>query len=97
MKGITGILRPNGEFISCDYGNHCVIAKNIPTKEEELCIYFSSSIKSIGTDKNSIIYFSNNITQEQLLWIIRNISKLDLNQYIIWINYVKGRHLWKIN
>lgn len=94
MSGVTGILRPNGEFIDCEYGNHCVIAITIPKEEDELCIYFSSSIKSLGDDNNSIIYFSDTVTKEQLLWIMKNIEKLDKKQYKKWVKYITDRRTY---
>ena len=93
MKGFTGILRPNGIFVSCDYGNHCTIAIDIPQEEEISCIYFSSSIKSMGNDNNSVIYFCEEVTKNQLLWIMENIDGLDDKQYEIWIDYIKKRSL----
>lgn len=94
MCGITGILRPTGEFISCKYGNHCVIAIDIPKEEDELCIYLSSSIESIGNDENSIIYFCDNVTKEQLIWIMKHIDELDNTQYNMWIKYITNRRIY---
>ena len=54
MVGITGILRPNGELVACDYGNHCTIAIDIPEEEGEECIYLSSS-KNEDNTYNSIL------------------------------------------
>lgn len=89
--GLTGVLRPTGEFLACSYGNHGVIAKNIPQEEEMDCIYFSSSSENNGTDNYSIIYFNTEITKDQLTWIINNISKLDKAQYKCWVNYIQKK------
>ena len=54
MKGLTGILRPNGEFLECDYSNHGLIAQDIPVEEEMECIYFSGS----DDGESSVLYFN---------------------------------------
>ena len=81
-KGITGILRPNGEFLMCSYGNHCVIATKIPKEEENDCIYFSSD------DNYSVIYFNENLTTKQFQWLVNNIDLLDDVQYKCWKSYI---------
>lgn len=86
-KGLTGILRPTGEFVSCDYGNHGVIAVTIPTEEELDCIYFSASYNS----KESILYLNENITKNQFKWFVEHINDLDENQYNIWKDYINKK------
>lgn len=94
MIGITGILRPNGIFVSCDYGSHCTIAVDIPKDEDDYCIYFSSSMKITGNAEKSIIYFCNEITINQLIWIIKNNNKFDKKQLNIWKKYIKDRIIY---
>ena len=81
--GVIGILRANGEFIECNYGNHGVIAKAIPNEESETAIYFNSS-KDL---QQSILYLNNTITIEQLMWFEKNIDKLDKIQLETWKSY----------
>ena len=85
-KGLTGILRPNGEFLKCSYGNHGVIAKKIPVEEEMTCIYFSGK----HNRTNSLLYLNDEITIAQLKWIMKNIDSLDENQYNIWKQYISN-------
>lgn len=85
-KGLTGILRPNGEFLKCDYGNHCFIAKTIPKEEEMDCIYFSSNVENI---KSSLLFFNKNPTKEQYLFIVKNLNNFDETQYCLWVDYVR--------
>ena len=96
-KGLTGILRPNGEFISCNYGNHGKITVNIPQEEEFLCIYFSGT-EDNNTNKEfkSMLYLNDYITPKQLSWIAKNIDKLDETQYKIWIEYIENSVLGKM-
>lgn len=86
-NGLTGILRPTGEFISCSYGNHGTIAVTIPTEEELDCIYFSAS----DNNKESILYLNENITKNQMKWFIGNLDNLDTNQYNIWKEYITNK------
>lgn len=84
-KGITGILRPNGEFLSCNYGNHGLIATTIPQEEEMSCIYFSSS------NIDSLLYLNDEITKEQLKWVIHHINEFDEEQCKIWKDYMHNK------
>ena len=99
MSGITGILRPNGEFVSCNYGNHCTIAIDIPEEEGEFCIYLSSSFdSSLNSYENSTIYFPTTVTKAQLLWLMKNIDTLDVKQYEVWIKYINEvNKTWEIS
>lgn len=98
MYGITGILRPNGKFVDCNYGNHCAIAIEIPEEEGEFCIYLSSSYESLNNYDNSTIYFSETVTKAQLKWLMMNIDKLDKKQYEIWLKYINEvDKRWKIS
>lgn len=90
-KGITGVLRPNGQLLECSYGNHGVIAENIPIEEEMDCIYLSSSVESDNTDEMSILYFNNEISKEQLKWFFDNINRLDKKQYLLWTQFIKDK------
>lgn len=87
-KGLTGILRPNGEFIECEYEKHYYVALKIPKEEELSCIYFSSNVYDI---KDSLLFFSEDITKEQLKWFITNLDKLDKTQYEKWIEYINSK------
>lgn len=87
MKGVTGILRPNGEFLSCDYSNHGIIASEIPIEEEMACIYFSGS----EDGENSILYFNETITIHQLEWFFKNIYMLDKSQYSLWVSFINNK------
>lgn len=89
-KGITGILRPNGELLSCNYGSHGVITKSIPIEEELECIYLSSGLE-LNNDELSLIYFNDNITREQLDWFFKNLNKLDDIQYLLWTSYINKK------
>lgn len=80
MIGLSGVLRPSGEFIPCSYGNHGEATKNIPEEEEELCIYISSGMETKNNDEPSIVYFVDNITPQQEQWLIFNLMKLDMIQ-----------------
>lgn len=90
-KGLTGVLRPNGVFLSCTYGNHGVIAENIPIEEEMDCIYLSSSMETNLNDEQSLLYFNDEITKEQLMWFFKNINNLDDKQYSLWISFIKNK------
>lgn len=85
-SGLTGILRPNGIFVECDYGNHCEIAEKIDKSEEMDCIYFSSNLYDI---KSSLLYLNEDITNKQLMFFIKNIKSLDETQYKLWVEYIK--------
>lgn len=82
-NGLTGILRPNGEFLECKCSEHYVIAKKIPKEEEEECIYLSSS------ENDSLIYFSKTVTKAQEEWIRNNMDKFDDKQFEILLDYFK--------
>lgn len=81
--GITGILRPTGEFLACNYRNHGVTAKRIPKNEEMKCVYFSSDVEENGSTI-SIVYFPDRLTILQLFWFIRNENQLDSTQLDLW-------------
>lgn len=85
INGLTGLLRPNGVFLECSYGNHCVIAETIPIEEEMNCIYFSSN----ENVESSLLFFCDNPTKKQYQFIIQNLDKLDTTQYNLWIKYIK--------
>lgn len=87
MKGLTGILRPNGEFLECDYSNHGLIAQDIPVEEEMECIYFSGS----DDGESSVLYFNKSITNQQLEWFMKNIYDLDKSQYNLWMSFIQGK------
>ena len=80
MKGLTGILRPNGVFVECSYGNHGLASSKIPQTEEEKCVYLSSSKETQKNDKASIVYFNETITQKQFAWFLMNFNELDKKQ-----------------
>lgn len=86
-NGLTGILRPTGEFIPCNYGNHGVISVTIPTEEELDCIYFSGSYNN----RESILYLNENLTNQQIKWFIENIDYLDETQYNVWKEYINKK------
>lgn len=86
--GLTGILTPIGEFIECSYGNHCEIAVSIPQEEEMKCIYFSSNLSDVNS---SLLFFNEDITNEQLRWLIFNHKKLDKKQRLEWKKYIKSK------
>ena len=78
--GVSGILRPNGVFIPCSYGNHGLAAGMIPEKETEFCIYLSSGIEAGLDESSSLIYFNEKITRQQLQWLFIHYFKLDKTQ-----------------
>ena len=88
--GISGILRPNGIFVSCSYGNHGMASSEIPEKESEYCIYLSSGMETKNSDKESIIYFTEKMTKEQKKWFLRNYFKLDKVQRKYLWSYIYG-------
>lgn len=80
MIGVTGVLRPNGEFISCSYGNHGEATKNIPPEEEEQCVYISSGMETKKSDQASVVYYPDEITPYQEQWLIIHFMQLDMVQ-----------------
>lgn len=86
--GISGILRPNGNFISCSYGNHGNAASEIPKNESEYCIYLSSGMETLNDENVSIIYFNDKISKKQLKWFFKNFFKLDKTQKKQFLKYL---------
>lgn len=86
--GISGILRPNGIFVSCSYKNHGEAAAKIPETEGEFCIYLSSGMETLCNEKISIIYFNEKIYKKQLYWLLRNFFKLDKLQRKQFLEYL---------
>ena len=86
-KGITGILRPNGTFVYCSYGKHCVISQSIPEEEGDLCAFFSSSMKADKNTRNSCVYLPTHLTRGQQRWIKSNYKYLDECQKCDLIQY----------
>ena len=82
-EGISGILRPNGEFIPCEYGKHHTIADCICKEEEFNCITFSSSMRVWGNDANSAIHWDKDIgiTKKQYNWLMEHKDEFDNMQY----------------
>ena len=87
IKGLSGILRPNGTFVPCDYNNHGEAAAEIPIEEQEYCIYLSS-----GETKNdeglSVIYYTEKPTRAQMLWLSNHYNELDLKQKYHYDEYI---------
>lgn len=88
MAGLSGILRPNGEFVPCSYKNHGEAASSIPMEESDDCIYISSGEETKHSDEASIIYFNDKLTSAQAKWFLKNFMKLDKKQREIVKNYV---------
>lgn len=88
--GISGILRPNGVFVPCSYGNHGEAASEIPKKEEEFCIYLSSGMETLNDETVSIIYFNKIIYKKQIYWFIKNYFKLDKTQRKQLLKYISN-------
>lgn len=82
-EGISGLLKGNGEFIECEYGNHYSILNSMEYTEREKCITFSSSIKIWNNDNNSAIGWNREIgiTKHQYNWIIKNKDTFDNMQF----------------
>lgn len=80
-KGLTGILRPSGEFTICQYGLIMRLIKDVPNIEQDNVIVLSS----IGNGVHGTVYqYSLNIggqmTKEQYEWIMDNFGLLSINQ-----------------
>lgn len=90
-EGISGILRPNGEFISCEYGKHHTIADLIPKNEEFSCITFSSSMRVWGNDESSAIHWDRDIgiTRKQYEWLMEHTDNFDNVQFTYFIKPFK--------
>lgn len=86
--GISGILRPNGKFISCSYGDHGKASSEIPEKEADCCIYLSSGMETLNDENVSIIYFNDKISKNQLHWFFKNFFKLDNTQKKQFLKYI---------
>lgn len=82
-KGISGILKPNGELIKCEYGKHHTITYLISKEEELNCVFFSSSMNVYGNDEFSAIHWDKEIgiTKKQYDWILENQNDFDDIQF----------------
>lgn len=88
--GVSGILRPNGSFIVCDYGKHNTIVECVPPQEENELIFFSSNGNYgciYSQDMDSM--FSREMTKEQLKWAKENIENMDISQAMIMEGWIK--------
>lgn len=91
MKGVSGILRPDGVFISCSYGNHGQAASEITEEDMEISIYLSSGIETTETDESSIIYFNGEMTKEQKKWFFDNYDSLDKTQKKYFLDFLQDK------
>lgn len=76
--GVSGILRPNGEFLKCNFGEHYTIADKIPQAEEYSCVVFSSrTLDEKGIDSAVYVDITVGVTHEQYEWIVSHKDDFD--------------------
>jgi len=92
--GICGILKPDGKFVKCKFGEHCKKLFKVPIQIREKCLWFSSPMNGNGSNSSvACENWDNGITQSQYNWVIKHKNCFDKGQLIcldiIFQGYVK--------
>jgi hypothetical protein len=79
-KGISGVLKPSGDFIKCGNAEHYIVAEHIDFEEQKECVYFSGFLDT-GSCIMTLSPFGDRImTNAQIWWIDVNLKYLDKQQ-----------------